>query len=95
MSLDERLREGLEGLDTLEGAPPEGVVDAVLGRGRRIGGFGGDGRSGGARRSDRRSRRGADGTRRVAKRGDRRPAAPGAVAVDHDGRRYRLRELVW
>jgi hypothetical protein len=35
MSLDERLRQGLEGLDALEGAPPDEVVDAVLGRGRR------------------------------------------------------------
>jgi hypothetical protein len=35
MSLDERLRQGLEGLDALEGMPPESVVDAVIGRGRR------------------------------------------------------------
>ena len=35
MSLDERLRRGLEGFDALEGAPPESVVDKVLGRGRR------------------------------------------------------------
>ena len=35
MSLDERLRQGLEGLDSLEGIPPDPVVDAVLGRGRR------------------------------------------------------------
>jgi hypothetical protein len=35
MSLDERLRQGLEGLDALEGSPPDMVVDAVLGRGRR------------------------------------------------------------
>jgi hypothetical protein len=35
MSLDERLRQGLEGLDALEVAPPEGVVAAVLGQGRR------------------------------------------------------------
>lgn len=35
MSLDERLRDGLEGLDALESAPPASVVDAVLGRGRR------------------------------------------------------------
>ena len=35
MSLDERLRTGLEGLDALEGAPPDSIVDAVLGRGRR------------------------------------------------------------
>ena len=35
MSLDERLRQGLEGLDALEGAPHDHVVDAVLGRGRR------------------------------------------------------------
>jgi NHL repeat len=35
MSLDERLRAGLEGLDALEGAPPQAVVDAVVGRGRR------------------------------------------------------------
>ena len=35
MSLDERLRQGLEGLDALEDTPPDIVVDAVLGRGRR------------------------------------------------------------
>jgi trimeric autotransporter adhesin len=35
MSLDERLRQGLEGLDALEGMPPDSVVEAVLGRGRR------------------------------------------------------------
>ena len=35
MSLDERLRQGLEGLDALEGAPSNAVVDVVLGRGRR------------------------------------------------------------
>ena len=35
MSLDERLRQGLEGLDALEAAPPDTVVDVVLGRGRR------------------------------------------------------------
>ena len=35
MSLEERLRQGLEGLDALEGTPPDMVVDAVLGRGRR------------------------------------------------------------
>lgn len=35
MSLDERLRQGLEGLDAFEGAPPQGAVEAVLGRGRR------------------------------------------------------------
>jgi sugar lactone lactonase YvrE len=35
MSLDERLRHGLEGLDALEGTPPDAVIDAVLGRGRR------------------------------------------------------------
>jgi len=35
MSLDQRLREGLEGLDALESAPPPKVVGAVLDRGRR------------------------------------------------------------
>jgi hypothetical protein len=35
MSLDQRLREGLEGLDGLESAPPPRVVDSVLRRGRR------------------------------------------------------------
>ena len=35
MSLDQRLREGLEGLDALESTPALGVVDAVLVRGRR------------------------------------------------------------
>lgn len=35
MSLDERLRQGLEGIDALEHTPPDIVVDAVLGRGRR------------------------------------------------------------
>jgi hypothetical protein len=35
MSLDGRLRHGLEGLDGLEATPPDIVVDAVLGRGRR------------------------------------------------------------
>ena len=35
MSLDQRLREGLEGLDALESAPPPKVVGAVLNRGRR------------------------------------------------------------
>jgi WD40 repeat protein len=35
MSLDERLRQGLEGLDALEGSPPDAVVDAIVGRGRR------------------------------------------------------------
>lgn len=34
MSLDERLKQGLEGLDALEGTPPATVVDAVLSRGR-------------------------------------------------------------
>jgi hypothetical protein len=35
MSLDERMRVGLEGLDALEGAPADRLVDAVLRRGRR------------------------------------------------------------
>lgn len=35
MSLDQRLREGLEGLDALESAPPPQVVGVVLDRGRR------------------------------------------------------------
>jgi len=35
MSLNQRLKEGLEGLDALESAPPPQVVDAVLLRGRR------------------------------------------------------------
>src|SRR5262245_10242503 len=35
MSLDERLRQGLEGLDALVGPPPDDVVEVVLGRGRR------------------------------------------------------------
>jgi trimeric autotransporter adhesin len=35
MALDDRLREGLRGLDAIEGVPPDDVVDAVLGRGRR------------------------------------------------------------
>jgi hypothetical protein len=35
MSLDQRLREGLEGLDALESAPPPSVVDTVVARGRR------------------------------------------------------------
>ena len=34
MSLDERLRNGLEGLDALESAPPLTVIDAVVDRGR-------------------------------------------------------------
>ena len=36
MSLDERLREGLEGLDALELAPPATLVDAVADRGRHL-----------------------------------------------------------
>ena len=35
MSLDQRLREGLEGLDALESAPPPSVVETVVARGRR------------------------------------------------------------
>jgi hypothetical protein len=35
MSLDERLRAGLEGLDALESAPPPRVVETVVARGRR------------------------------------------------------------
>src|SRR5215211_132026 len=35
MSLDERLRRGLEGLDSLERLPVQSVVDAVVDRGRR------------------------------------------------------------
>jgi sugar lactone lactonase YvrE len=35
MSVEDRLREGLEGLDALEGTPPRRVVDYVLLRGRR------------------------------------------------------------
>jgi sugar lactone lactonase YvrE len=35
MSLDERLKQGLEGLDALEGTPPAAVIDVVLSRGRR------------------------------------------------------------
>jgi NHL repeat len=36
MSLNQRLREGLEGLDAFESAPPPKVVGAVLDRGRRL-----------------------------------------------------------
>lgn len=35
MSLDERLRNGLEGLDAIEGSPPDRVLDHVVGKGRR------------------------------------------------------------
>ena len=35
MSLDQRLREGLEGFDALESAPPPSVVETVVARGRR------------------------------------------------------------
>lgn len=35
MRLDDRVRKGLEGLDALGGAPPDSVVHAVIGRGRR------------------------------------------------------------
>jgi hypothetical protein len=35
MSLDQRLREGLEGLDALESTPPPSVVETVVARGRR------------------------------------------------------------
>jgi WD40 repeat protein len=35
MSLDERLRAGLEGLDAIEGSPPQTFAEAVVVRGRR------------------------------------------------------------
>ena len=35
MSLDERLSNGLEGLDAIQGSPPDSLLDEVVGMGRR------------------------------------------------------------